>query len=168
MRETGIACLLMGMAAGLTGCVSMNKAYPFNRVSGGVEIMPLQRNEYKVLGDTEGTACAKYLLGGKLPWFAGAPAKSVNKTLDQQTWFEGSSLVSVPLIGWLFGGKRAVVEEAIYEALENVPGADALLSVRVKTNRTFRIPGFYKGECATVKGKAFQIRTDKGMETAVE
>jgi len=142
---------------GLAGCTSISKSYPINRVSSGVEIMPLNRNEYKVIGDTQGEACAKYLLGGKLPWFSGAPAKTVSGLEGG-----GSFLASLPLIGGLFGGQEKVIQEATYEALEKVPGADALLSVRTRTQKKFSIPLFYREECATVQGKAFGIKTDAG------
>ena len=109
-------------AMGLTGCTTMSKSYPINRVSPGVELMPLSRNEYKIMGDTKGEACAKYFLGGKLPWFSGAPAKTVSGVEGGG----GSFLASLPLIGGFFGGQEKITQEATYEALEKVPGADAL------------------------------------------
>lgn len=143
---------------GLAGCTTLSKSYPINRVSSGVEIMPLNRNEYKVLGDTKGEACAKYLLGGKLPWFSGVPTKTVSGVEGGG----GSFLASLPIIGIIFGGQPQVIQEATYEALEKVPGADALLSVRVKTLKKTSVPLFYREECVTVQGKAFAIKTDAG------
>ena len=149
----------VGLAViGLAGCTSMNKSYPVNRVSSGVEIMPLNRNEYKVMGDTQGEACAKYFLGGKLPWFSGTPKKTVSGAEGGG----GSFMASIPIIGSFFGGQPQVIQEATYEALDKVPGADALLSVRVKTQKKYSIPVFYREECATVQGKAFAIKTDAG------
>jgi len=149
----------VGLAViGLAGCTSINKSYPINRISSGVEIMPLNRNEYKVIGDTQGEACAKYLLGGKLPWFSGVPAKTVSGAGGGG----GSFMASLPLIGGFFGGQEKVIQEATYEALEKVPGADALLSVRTRTQKRFSIPLVYREECATVQGKAFGIKTDAG------
>jgi hypothetical protein len=55
-----------------------------------------------------------------------------------------------------------VIQEATYEALEKVPGADALLSVRTRTQKKYSIPLIYREECATVQGKAFGIKTDAG------
>ncbi|HAF94964.1 MAG: hypothetical protein A2021_08095 [Elusimicrobia bacterium GWF2_52_66] len=150
---------VVGLAViGLTGCTSISKTYPINRVSSGVEIMPLNRNEYKVLGDTKGEACAKYFLGGKLPWFSGVPTKTVSGVEGGG----GSFLASLPIIGTFFGGQPQVIQEATYEALEKVPGADALLSVRVRTLKKTSVPLFYREECVTVQGKAFSIRTDAG------
>jgi len=143
---------------GLAGCASISKTYPINRVSSGVEIMPLNRNEYKVMGDTKGEACAKYLLGGKLPWFSGVPSKTVSGVEGGG----GSFLASLPLIGTFFGGQEKVIQEATYEALDKVPGADALISVRVRTQKKTSIPLLYREECATVQGKAFAIKTDAG------
>ncbi len=145
-------------AMGLTGCTSISKTYPINRVNSGVELMPLNRNEYKVIGDTQGEACAKYLLGGKLPWFSGTPTKTVSGIEGGG----GSFMASLPIIGGLFGGQEKVIQEATYEALEKVPGADALLSVRTRTQKKYSIPLFYREECATVQGKAFAIKTDAG------
>ncbi|MDO8806051.1 MAG: hypothetical protein Q7R35_16665 [Elusimicrobiota bacterium] len=147
---------------GLAGCTTISKSYPINRVSSGVEIMPLNRNEYKVMGDTKGEACAKYFFGGKLPWFSGAPAKSVSGVEGGG----GSFLASLPIIGSFFGGQEKITQEAIYEALEKVPGADALLSLRVKTQKKYSIPMFYREECVTVQGKAFAIKTDAGGAAA--
>ena len=143
---------------GLAGCTTISKSYPINRVSSGVEIMPLNRNEYKIMGDTKGEACAKYFLGGKLPWFSGVPSKTVSGAEGGG----GSFLASLPIIGSFFGGQPQVIQEATYEALEKVPGADALLSVRVRTLKKTSIPLFYREECVTVQGKAFSIKTDAG------
>jgi len=155
-RKLTLSAVCMAVM-GLAGCTTLSKSYPINRVSSGVEIMPLNRNEYKVLGDTKGEACAKYLLGGKLPWFSGVPSKTVSGVEGG-----GSFLASLPIIGIIFGGQPQVIQEATYEALEKVPGADALLSVRVKTLKKTSVPLFYREECVTVQGKAFAIKTDAG------
>ena len=147
---------------GLAGCTTMSKSYPINRVSSGIELMPLNRNEYKIMGDTKGEACAKYFLGGKLPWFSGAPAKTVSGVEGGG----GSFLASLPLIGSFFGGQEKITQEATYEALEKVPGADSLLSVRTRTQKKYSIPMFYREECVTVQGKAFAIKTDAGAAAA--
>lgn len=147
------------LAVGLSGCTSLNKNYPVNRVTSGIELMPLNRSEYKVLGDTQAEACAKYLLGGKLPWFSGVATKNVSGTGP------GSSagfLASLPIIGMLFGGQTPVIQEATYDALDKIPGADALLSMRVKTHKKYSIPLVYSEQCATIQGKAFTIKTDTG------
>ncbi len=148
---------LVVLAAGMAGCTSLGKSYPVNRVSSGIEIMPLNRNEYRVLGDTKGEACAKYFLGGKLPWFSGVPSKTVSGSAGA-----GSFLASLPIIGSIFGGQERVAQEAIYEALEKVPGADALLSLRTRTHKKTSVPLIYREECITVQGKAFAIKTDPG------
>ncbi|MCG2726174.1 MAG: hypothetical protein L6420_07975 [Elusimicrobia bacterium] len=148
---------VVGLAAfGLSGCTSISKNYPVNKITSGIEIMPLYRNEYKVLGDTQGEACAKYLLGGKLPWFSGTAAKTVSSAPSAG----GNFLASLPIIGMIFGGQPMVIQEATYEALEKVPGADALISMRVKMHRNYSIPFVYSEQCANVQGKAFTIKTD--------
>ncbi|MBI4802426.1 MAG: hypothetical protein HY796_07880 [Elusimicrobia bacterium] len=161
--------LTVAAATLLSGCVRMSKSYPINRVASGVEILPLQRQEYQIMGDTEGTACQKYLLGGKLPWFSGAPEKTLGILPGAQPGASGSFLVSLPIVGSFFAGQSGavsgVVDEAVYEALDRVPGADALISVRIKMFKQTRIPLFYHEDCATVKGKAFQVKVDGKAET---
>jgi hypothetical protein len=149
--------LAMGVLGGtilLTGCTTMTKGYPINTPN--VEILPLHRSEYVILGDTEGEACANYLLGGKLPWFSGQPSKTVN-----QPGGGGSFLASIPIIGGLFGGQRPVVNEALYNAIEKIPGTDSLMSMRIAMHKRYSVLGIYSEQCATVKGKAFEIKTDK-------
>lgn len=154
-----LALALTGVM-GAAGCVSFNKAYPINRVAHGVDILPLHRNEYEILGDTEGHACANYLLGGKLPWFSGAPIMTVNRFSEEPPSAAGSFLVSIPLFGSFIDGNRSVINEAVYKALEQVPEADALLSVRIKQHKRTNIPFIYNENCIDVKGKAFKIKTD--------
>jgi hypothetical protein len=163
MKYNSLKLALIGVTASLlSGCVTMSKSYPMIRVASGIDILPLQRQEYQILGDTEGTACQKFLFGGKLPWFAGSPEKTIGVVPGAQPTSSGSFLVSLPIIGSLFSKQSGgVVDEAIYEALEKIPGADALISVRIKYFKQTRIPFFYHEECATVKGKAFQIKVDK-------
>ena len=81
---------------------------------------------------------------------------------EEQARGGGNFLASLPIIGTFFGGQEKVVQEATYEALEKVPGADALLSVRIRTQRKYSFPLFYREECATVQGKAFAINTAAG------
>lgn len=158
MKRKLMTAIAFFTVAGMTGCTSLSKSYPVNRISSGIELMPLYRNEYKVLGDTQGEACAKYLLGGKLPWFSGTPSK----TVSGDTSASGNFLASIPIIGMLFGGQPPIIQEATYEALEKIPGADALISMRVKMYKNYSIPFIYSEQCATVQGKAFTIKTDQG------
>ena len=151
--------LMVGLVAAggaLSGCTTLSKGYPVNTPS--VEILPLHRSEYQVLGDTEGEACAQYLLGGKMPWFSAPPSKMVNAAGSAG----GGFLASIPIIGGLLGGRDAVVNEALFNAIDKVPSADSIMSMRVSTHKRYSIPLFYKDECATVKGKAFKIKTDSG------
>jgi hypothetical protein len=161
MKRTVVnASLLVALVACLEGCVTLNKSYPINSTPSGIRIEPLARSEYKVLGDTEGTACVKYVLGGRTPWFSGAPEKSVSRIGDKKM-FSGSFMVSIPIVGSFFGGEEQLIDIAMYEALDKVPGADALMSIRVSMHRRFKFPLFFCEECVTIKGKAFQIKTDK-------
>ena len=149
-----LALLTLAAAAAMSGCTTMSKSYPLHTPS--VEILPLHRSEYMILGDTEGQACARYFFGGKLPWFSGIPSKTVN-TPGATSGF----LASLPIIGAFFGGQEAVINEALYEAIDKVPSADSVMSVRVSMHKRYAIPMFYKDECATVKGKAFRLKVDR-------
>ena len=148
---------LVVVASVMTGCSSLSKNYGLNTPT--PELLPLHRDEYLILGDTEGQACERYLLGGQLPWFSGTPSKTVNMPGS------GGFLASIPIIGGLFGGNQPIVSAALYNAIDKMPGADSIMSVRVVTHKTFWFPlvsFIYSEECATVKGKAFQYKTDKG------
>ena len=147
--------LLAGaLTAGLSlvGCTDYSKNYGLNQP--GVEVLPLHRDEYKILGDTEGHACGQWLLGAKLPWFT-APSKTVNYAETASDTF----LQSIPIIGWFFSGDPAV-EEALYNAIDRIPGADSVMSVRTSYDKKVNYFYVYKDECVTVKGKAFMLKTD--------
>ena len=139
------------MLLGLAGCVSMHKSFPVNRIA----LTPLNRNEYKILGDTLGEACATYFLGGRFPWFSSV------KTVSDGPLEAGNFLSSLPIFGMFFSDQPQVVQEATYEALDKIPGADALISMRVMHKKSY-ILFIYSEECATVQGKAFTIKTDIG------
>lgn len=147
--------LLAGaLTAGLSlvGCTDYSKNYGLNQP--GVEVLPLHRDEYKILGDTEGHACGQWLLGAKLPWFT-APEKTVNYA---ETSFD-TLMQSIPILGWFFSGDPAV-EEALYNAIDRIPGADSVMSVRTSYDKKVNYFYIYKDECVTVKGKAFMLKTD--------
>jgi len=145
------ALVLFGMT--LSGCTSLSKRYPVDYPT--AQILPLHRNEYKILGDTEGQACKNYLFWAALPWFSGEPTKTV-----VASGASSSFLCSVPIIG-MFCGSASVEDEALYNAVDKIPGTDSVMSMRVSTHRTFSVLGIYKEECATVRGKAFEIKTDQ-------
>ncbi len=138
------------IAFAFNGCVHFSKQYPI--VDPQFETQ-LDRNEYLVLGDTEGTGCAQYVLGGRWPWFS--TTKTVFLVGNQSS---GSFRSSIPILGFFFGIDDSI-GEAIFDALEKIEGADALFSVRVKLSRVYKAP-FYSEHCATVLGKALQIKTD--------
>ncbi|MGC8500726.1 MAG: hypothetical protein ACP5OS_06050 [Leptospirillia bacterium] len=142
------------MATGMmmAGCTDYSKNYGLN--SPGVEVLPLHRDEYRILGDTEGHACGQFVLGARWPWFS-APAKTVNYA---ESAF-GTMMQSIPIIGWFFGEDPAV-EEALYNAIDRIPGADSVMSVRTSYDKKINYFYVYKDECVTVKGKAFMLKTD--------
>jgi hypothetical protein len=143
---------LMTAALTMVGCTDYSKNYGLN--SPGVEILPLHRDEYKILGDTEGHACGQFVLGARWPWFS-APAKTVNYA---ESSF-GTLMQSIPIIGWFFGEDPAV-EEALYNAIDRIPGADSVMSIRTSYDKKINYFYVYKDECVTIKGKAFMLKTD--------
>jgi hypothetical protein len=151
-RTKLLGVLLAAASALASGCTTLSKSYSFNTPN--PEILPLHRNEYKILGDTEGKACGDYVLYARWPWFGGIPTKTVG--------YGGSSFMcSIPIIGDMFCGDEAIANEAFYNALENMPGADSIMSPRVVVSKTYSwISFFYKQQCATVRGKAFEYKTD--------
>jgi len=159
MRKLVVVLGVLVIAAGTTGCVSLAKSYPINTTPGGIRVMPLERSQYKVLGDTEGTACVQYLLGARLPWFSTEPVKSLDAWADTNKG-GGGMLDSIPLIGALFGANRPALDLAIYDALEKMEGADSLISVRITSKKNYKFLFLYSEECCTIKGKAFQIKID--------
>ncbi|MFI5350656.1 MAG: hypothetical protein ACHQ2Z_14010 [Elusimicrobiota bacterium] len=137
-RMMAVPAVLLAAAAAMSGCSSMAKSYPLSTPN--VEILPLHRAEYVILGDTEGQACESYLFGF-IP-LSGDAAKFVNQP------------------GQLINTLPKVESAALYDAIDKVPGADSIMSVRVSVDTKFSVPGIYKHECVTVKGKAFELKTD--------
>lgn len=120
----GAVCILLGM----TGCVSYMNSAPYGFV-------PLEEMKttatYDVIGEATGTAT-----GGKLFGFISV----------------GGENKSGQLAGTL--QVNPVVRAAIYNAIESVPTADALLAPRYTTKVSNYI--VYKEETVTVKGKAIR------------
>lgn len=148
-----VGLALFGVMA--SGCSTLSKSYPLSTPP--IVVDPLHRNEYLVLGDTEGEASASYLFGARLPWFSGQPTKTINRVASGNAGF----LASIPFLGALFSGTESTVDEALYEAIEKMPGADSIMSVRTERHNKFRIPFIYSREEVKVKGKAFKIKIDK-------
>ena len=145
MHKMAVPAMLMAAAvAVLSGCSTMGKSYPISTPN--VEILPLHRSEYVILGDTEGQACQSYLFGF-IP-LGDATTKYVNQP------------------GQLINSLPKVMSSALYDAIDKVPGADSIMSVRVAVDNKFSVLGIYKHECVTVKGKAFELKTDSQAQAA--
>jgi hypothetical protein len=140
-KQMAAMAVLLAAVAAMSGCTTMVKSYPLNTPN--VEILPLHRSEYVVLGDTEGKACENLLFG--FISLGGGPKKYVNQP------------------GQLINTLPAVESAAIYEAIDKVPGADSLMSIRIAESETYSVLGIYKTQCVTVKGKAFELKPDADL-----
>lgn len=127
-RVLSLAVLTTGMAL-LSGCVSY-----INQVPGAaVPLKPLESTAtYDVLGDAKGTATGAYLFGF-IP--LGMESKS------------GS-------IGYGLSMADPVQQIAVYNAIESVPTADALIAPRFDATVSNYI--IYREKTVTVKGKAIR------------
>ncbi len=106
------------------------------RLKPQLQLAPLERSEYRVLGQIKGRATVERILF----WYIGP---------DRQ----GSYLDSNPeLVDTLTRGDKA----AMYDALKKLPDADALIFPRFERD-SFCIPLFYCRETVNVRAKAIQL-----------
>ena len=127
------ACML----AGLTGCVSQA-----NRMAMHAPVLDGMKTTatYDILGDAKGTSTGKVLFGFIS---IGGEAKKGQ---------DGVAVSPFP-----FAGSSPVEAAAIYNAIESVPTADALIATRMsKEVKNYIV---YKEETVTVKGKAVRYNT---------
>ena len=119
-------------AATVVGCSAASNSIPEARV-GGMTLAPLATNSsYEIIGQAEGTASGSYLFGF-IP--VGVERKSGS--------IAGSWAYMTPV-------ERA----AVYNAIDSVPDADALIAPRfAAVSKNYLI---YSEETVTVKGKAIR------------
>lgn len=125
------SCFMMVLASamiGTTGCVSS-----FNRMpQGSVALAPLTTTAtYDIVGDATGTAKGGWLFGF-------IPVVGEDKYGQM-----GNTLVT-----------SSVEREAMYNAIESVPTADALLAPRFSSTHSNYL--VYRSKTVTVKGKAIR------------
>jgi len=131
----GLFCLIF-----VIGC-----SYKYHRMQTvllkDIKIADLQRDQYIIIGDTIGFGCAEYVGLWPIPiWWISAEKKR----------------------GELFGGvsTEPIAERvAMYNALEKMPEADAIIAPRFHRSKDRVFPWFSRS-CVTVKGKAIQIKSD--------
>jgi len=104
----------------------------------------LERVKYKILGDAVGTAKGYYLTFpfSLFGFFFGLPKIEGERRQAPAPGFEGN----------------AVAGAAAYDAMTKYPGADMLIGVRGKLDRTESWGGIFVEETAEIRGKAIQIQ----------
>ncbi len=129
MKKASIVAILASASLGLTGCITASNSAS----RGEIPLAALSTTAtYDVIGDAVGTSSGAMLFGI-------IPIGCENK------------------IGQIGGGApilNPVVGAAVYNAIESVPTADALLATRVSTKSKNYI--IYKEDTVTVKGKAIR------------
>lgn len=132
------ALLLIGAPLIAAGC-STHNAYVQNVPLQNVELAPLQKTDYKVLGTAEGESCTErhfwpMLLGLPIAW-----AYDRNSGLEQPF----TDIVSTA---------RAA---ALQQATKALPGTDALLFPKYEETTTSWV--IYSKYCAKVTAKAIAV-----------
>ena len=128
MRKYCFMAMLAAALSGATGCVSCFNRAPKTEVA----LEPLKTTAtYDVIGEATGTAS-----GGKLFGFIHVGGE------DKYGQLGGTFTVS------------PVEKAAMYNAIESVPTADALLAPRFEAKHANYF--FYSSETVTVKGKAIR------------
>jgi hypothetical protein len=128
MKKLCFMTILASAMIGTTGCVSYSNRMP----QGGVALEPLKTTAtYDIVGDATGTAKGEWLFGFMR---VGGEDKSGQM---------GNGLVTSSVEG-----------AAMYNAIESVPTADALLAPRFSSTHSNYF--FYRSKTVTVKGKAIR------------
>lgn len=162
------------------GCASFSNKMDELSIS-KVQIEPLKSSEYEIIGDVVGEATQTWILGinihgenksGKLSNSGGFSISSINFTPfilmgggaglaalggDQFTLIGGG--IAIAGVAALFMTGGATTEDfALFNAIENAIGADALISPRYERHGTSFWP-FYSSETVRVFAKAIRIKT---------
>jgi hypothetical protein len=111
----------------------------------------LERKHYEILQPTEGEGCAKYIGLWPLPIFF---VIAEDKYAD---------IRNSTILLWGFGASGRAKNIAIFNAIEKVPEADAIIFPRYY-EETYSFLPWYVKTCVTVKGKAIKIKEDKKRE----
>lgn len=136
----------MLLVVAVSGCsVSANRMYD---ATGALEF-PLDLGEdYEVIGDAVGKVTMTRVLGISL---AGGG--------DRSGTMLGAAFRSPGLAGLLGrGGPSRTEAAAVYDAINSVAGADALIFPRFDTKKT-SFPILFSTESVTVRGKAIRLKT---------
>ena len=142
----------------LSSCATAYKqaVIPGELLNGPVGIDSLKRADYKVIGPALGMGEAEYIGLWPLPIFwVKAESYSSDLPSDKSKPFSVSSII----FGFMDTAKIAK-SIAAYNAVESVPDADALISVRTHEEGN-GVGIWYKHSKVIVKGKAISINVDQ-------
>jgi|GEM_PF-2012390 len=161
------------------GCSSFSNKMEQTSIN-RIEIEPLKPTEYEIMGDVTGVATQTWLLGinikgenkiGKLSnssnWVITkmnfAPlvligGGAVLAGLDDDLTYIGIGISVSGILSLFLTGGGTTEDYAIYQAIENSLGTDALISPRFEKSGVSFWP-FYSSETVKVHAKAIRIKT---------
>jgi len=138
MKHSFVSAIIAGAASFMTGCMSQSTGLPGALPLGDIRTTAT----YEVLGPATGSSSGMTCLGF-IPFGGEAKRGSIG----------GGSLMMKP-----------VEAAAVYNAIESVPGADAIISPRWMTHRENYI--LFSKDKAIVRGKAIRINPAPPPATA--
>ncbi|TGN00591.1 hypothetical protein [Leptospira yasudae] len=161
MKKMAILALIMGLMISMNNCTSTRgtNSIAGAKISSFLDIRALNRKDYKVIGNVKGEASftrTRYVLPlyPFVTYSFGTPFVGLNEKRDSGSISGYPSFIS-PLSPLDY-----TKDQAIYNALEKLDGADAVLQPRFKTKcEDFNFIFIYNEEKCTVTviGKAISI-----------
>jgi hypothetical protein len=137
--------VLVALAASIltAGCMAHSNDMAVMRYPEKLDMSALQRKDYSILGDAQAQVCATSVALWPIPiWFV---------TGEYGTTMFGTT-----------SGRAH--DDAMYDAVESVPHADAVMFPREK-DETFDA-FWYHRDCVTLRGKAITIKQDDAVASA--
>ena len=138
MRITILAFGAIALGCGY-GCAFKNVSLPSTQTPEKVQVEPLKRSEYAVLGPVTGHGCAKYVALWPIPIW----------------WTDGDDGFKI----FSSSPESMARKTAMVSAIESAKGADTLLLPRYKEEGA-AFGFWYSNICAVVIGKAISIKPD--------
>jgi|GEM_PF-2844804 len=130
----------------LTGCVSTGKLATSTTLASETRIEPLKSSDYEVMGDAKGSSQSETFLG-----FITIVDSSFSIDLFgfMKTFIPPSTIA-----------KHELSQNAIYDAVKSVPGADAVIAPTYRVS-SFNIPFLYGKATLQVEAKAIRLKEHK-------
>jgi hypothetical protein len=140
MRWNGLRVTVLALVA--TGCAHRLDYTPGLSLSGAMPLAPLARAEYQVLSSVHGEACRETFTLVPLPIW----------------WNKGASAARRKAVsGSIVPG--AVGAAALYDAIQSVAGADAVIAPRWTLETTKALP-WWSRTCVQLDARAIHIKSD--------